>query len=254
MKKWFFFILVSCGHFSRAQVVFEENFNDTTYKTTWPTTARVEQALWLGKENSKYLRFHPNFQNQSIVTPNITAASGNYTLFFEWNKARTQTPDSVQVQLSVNNGTTWQTIYNIYDGNNRTWQKDSVELNNLNSDFKIRWNYFSSGSFPSQYFNLENVSIVKDISTSVKNKTNTVDFTVFPNPTHDAFQLQLKNPMLKNGTLSIYNTIGELVYQKNIQPILQTLYQIDVSNFSKGTYIINLQFGEEQVEKTVLVQ
>lgn len=254
MKIWLFFFLVFSNFLLKAQVIFQESFNDTSYKTSWSTTTRVEQALWLGKENSNYLRFHPNFQNQSIITPTITATSGNYTLFFEWNKARTQTPDSAQVQLSVNNGTTWETIYTIYNGNNRNWQKDSVELNNISSNFKIRWNYFSSGSFPSQYFNLDNVSIVQDISTSIKTQTNTIDFKVFPNPASDYFKIQLKNPMLKSGMLTIFNSAGEIIYQKNIAVISQTLYQLDIRNFSKGAYIVHAQFGEEQVEKTVLVQ
>jgi hypothetical protein len=254
MKIWLFFFLVFSNFLLNAQVIFQESFNDTSYKTSWSTTTRVEQALWLGKENSNYLRFHPNFQNQSIITPTITATSGNYILFFEWNKAQTQTPDSVQVQLSVNNGTTSETIYTIYDGNNRNWQKDSVELNNISTDFKIRWNYFSSGSFPSQYFNLDNVSIEKAISTSIKTQTNSFDFNVFPNPARDYFQIRLKNPMLKNGLLIIYNPTGEIVYQKNIAPALQTLYQIDVSNFNEGAYIVNVQLGKEQFSKTILVQ
>lgn len=254
MNKWLCLICICFSFISKAQVLFEENFNDTTYKTNWITTTKVEQALWLGKENSSYLRFHPNFQNQSITTPTISAATGNYTLYFEWNKTGTQTPDSVQIQLSLNNGSSWQTIYALYDGNNRTWQKDSVALDNINSNFKIRWNYFSSGSFPSQYFNLDNVSIIKNISTSIRNNTNNIDFSVFPNPAHDVFQLQLRNPMLQHGTLSIYNMLGDLVFHKNLTPIMQTLHQIDVSNFSKGAYSIQVQFGDEQVEKTILVQ
>ncbi len=235
-------------------MVFQENFDDTAYLQTWNNTSKIEQALWLGKDNSNYLRFHPRFQNQYIETPGISLPPGNYTLYFEWNKARIQTPDSVHVQLSVNNGNTWQTLYSIYDGSNRTWQKDSILLDSIDSTLKIRWNYFSSGSFPAQYFNLDNVSIAKNISTGIKNDTSTPVFSIFPNPSEDYVQIRLKNPMLKKGILTIYNTSGERVYQKDLQSVLQTLLQIDVSNYSKGAYIVTMQLGEEQFSKTILVQ
>ena len=254
IKKIILFFCLSASFSTFSQIIFQENFNTAQPDSSWMVSAKTEQALWLSEDNSKYVRFHPNFQNQFIQTPNINIPSGNYYLLFDWNEARQQAQDSVNVQLSKDNGTSWQIIYSIYNGNNRIWQTDSILLDNINGNIKIRWTYFSSGIFPAQYFNLDNVSIVKNISTSIKNKTNTINVTLFPNPTSDYLQIQLKNPSLKNGIITIYNTIGKIMWQKNTTAILQTMYQIDVSNFTKDAYIIHFQFGEEQFSKTLLVQ
>jgi hypothetical protein len=52
-----------------AQTIFQEDFNTEASFSSWNLSSKVEHALWLGKDNSKYLRFHPNFQNQFIETP-----------------------------------------------------------------------------------------------------------------------------------------------------------------------------------------
>ena len=239
---------------SEAQVVFEENFNKATFPNAWTFSSKTELALWLGKENSNYVRFHPNFQSQSIITPTINLAQGNFRLFFDWNKAREQTIDSINVQLTTDTGSTWQTIYAIYNGNNRNWQTDSVLLNNINGNIKLRWNYFSLGSFPSQYFNIDNVVLKKNVTTSINNKSAEVQITIFPNPTNEFVQLKLMNLKNKNGTIFIYNTQGEIIYQANLPVVTQSLLQIDMSSFSKGSYILSIQAEEQIYSITILLQ
>lgn len=114
-----------------AQTIFQEDFNTEASFSSWNLSSKVEHALWLGKDNSKYLRFHPNFQNQFIETAGINLPAANYTFSFDWNQARQQNTDSVNLQLSIDNGTSWQTMYAIYNGNNRTWQTDSLRLTAL---------------------------------------------------------------------------------------------------------------------------
>jgi hypothetical protein len=254
IKKITFIVCCFVSSYSEAQIVFKEDFNGLNYLNNWTLSAKVEQAVWLGKDNSNYLRFHPKFQNQFIVTPNINLLQGNYRLFFDWNKAGEQTVDSVTVQLTKNNGTNWQTIYAIYNGNNRNWQTDSIQLNNMNGNIKIRWNYFTSGSFPSQYFNIDNLVIENNIATSIKNKNNDLQAIAFPNPSDGRIQIKLINIKNTDGTIFIYNTQGNLVYQNNLPTATQSLVQIDLSSFSKGSYILNLKTAEQTYLTTIIIQ
>ncbi len=237
-----------------SQIIFEERFNGSSFPSNWNFSAKTELAFWLGKENSNYVRFHPNFQNQSITSPNINVPSGNYTLYFDWNKAANSTIDSLQMQLSNDNGSNWETVYAIYNGNNRTWQTDSIPLNNQNGIIKIRWNYFSSGSFPSQYFNLDNVVLKNAITTNIKNKNSDLDVKIFPNPSAGVFQLKLVNQKSKTGTIKIYSVAGELVYQTSLPNSQQALIQIDISSVSKGAYSLNIETNEHNFTSTLLIQ
>jgi hypothetical protein len=249
-------ILISCCFplSVNAQIIIQENFNSGQYLSAWNFAAKVEQALWLGKENSNYVRFHPNFQNQFIETPAINLVSGNYTLFFDWNQAGLQSVDSVNVQLTADNGTTWQTIYAIYNANNRNWQTDSVAINSTGSTIKLKWNYFSSGSFPAQYFNIDNIIIAKNTATALKNNSNEIITEVFPNPNNGNFQLKILNAKNKKGTIFIYNTQGELIYQHNLPVVLQSLLQLDLSANSKGSYILTIQTDESSYSKSIIIQ
>lgn len=237
-----------------AQIIFQEDFNTIQYLSSWNISAKAEQALWLGTDNSKYVRFHPNFQNQFIETPDISLSNGNYTLYFDWNQARQQNADSVNVQFTTDNGILWQTIYAIYNGNNRNWQTDSVVFNNIGSNVKFRWNYFSSGSFPSQYFNVDNVFVKKNIATGIKNDINELVAEVFPNPNDGNFQLKILNIKNKNGNLFIYNTQGAKVYSTNLPAVSQSLLQVDLSSLSKGSYILTIQVEENNYSKTIIIQ
>ncbi len=248
----FFCLSVSFSAFS--QVIFQENFNTAQYTSSWNVSNKVEQALWLGTENSKYVRFHPNFQNQFMQTPTINIPSGDYYLLFDWNEAQQQSEDSVNVQLSKDNGTSWQTIYSIYNGNNRIWQTDSVLLNNISGNLKIRWTYFSSGSFPAQYFNLDNVRLQKNVNTGIKNNISEFDFNVFPNPGNGLFQLKISNPKNIKGLISIFDTIGTLVFENNIPIVNQSLLQVNLTSLSKGTYVILAKTDKYTFSKNIILQ
>jgi hypothetical protein len=237
-----------------AQTIFQEDFNTETSFSSWNLSAKVEYALWLGKANSKYLRFHPNYQNQFIETPGINLPAANYTFSFDWNQARQQNTDSVNLQLSIDNGTTWQTMYAIYNGNNRTWQTDSFVFNSVGGSIKFRWNYFSTGNFPSQYFNLDNILIKKNTTTGIRNNSTDITTELFPNPNNGNFQLKIYNAKNQKGNILIYNMQGELIYQQNLPVVTQSLVQIDLSILSKGSYLLNIEANENNYSKTLIIQ
>lgn len=237
-----------------AQSVFEENFNHASFPDNWSFSSKVELAVWLGKYNSNYIRFHPNFQNQSITTPSINVSSGNYTLYFDWNKARALAVDSVNIQMSNDNGNTWNTVYAIYNGNNRNWQTDSFFLDNISTAFKLRWNYFSTNSFPSQYFNIDNIVLKNNITTSIKNNKNNLQASVFPNPSDGHVQLKLMNLKNQTGIITIYDTKGNLVYQDNLPTVSQSLLQLDLTTFSKGAYFFKVETSNQSFSSTILIQ
>lgn len=65
-------------------------------------------------------------------------------------------------------------------------------------------------------------------------------FAVFPNPTTDVLKLELNENIGKSAMIRIYSPQGQLMVEKAVDKIVGTL-EFDVSSYTKGTYIANVQ-------------
>ena len=60
------------------------------------------------------------------------------------------------------------------------------------------------------------------------------DFKLFPNPTHDFINLNIK---LENFKVEIFNVLGEKLFESD------NLNIIDVKGYDKGTYLLKVSSG-----------
>ena len=65
-------------------------------------------------------------------------------------------------------------------------------------------------------------------------------FAIYPNPTSEILQLELKDYISKSAKIEIHNEMGQKVMSKNIEKISRASTQFDVSSFSSGIYIISI--------------
>lgn len=70
----------------------------------------------------------------------------------------------------------------------------------------------------------------------IKNSKITEIISVYPNPSRGIFNLNLKN--INEGNISIVNTLGEIVYQSEVNNQSSVL---DLSNYPKGIYFLQLK-------------
>lgn len=63
------------------------------------------------------------------------------------------------------------------------------------------------------------------------------EIKIYPNPTKHAISLDFLTLDLDGAVLSIYNHLGQLIFQRSQ---LNLLKNIDVSSFEKGTYTIKI--------------
>jgi hypothetical protein len=75
---------------------------------------------------------------------------------------------------------------------------------------------------------------VSNTSTTNILQTNISQIAISPNPSNGNFILQNSNEL---GLISVYNTLGELIYQKTVK---ENNAQIDISNQSNGTYLLRI--------------
>ncbi|MCI5084233.1 MAG: proprotein convertase P-domain-containing protein [Saprospiraceae bacterium] len=91
-----------------------------------------------------------------------------------------------------------------------------------------------------------------DIFDSVQEIQGT-SFWLSPNPTPDQVGLYFGSALRQNVEVQVYNVLGQLLLQTQL-PAGQTELILDLSNYSSGSYLIQLRSGEQICSKKVLKQ
>jgi len=103
-------------------------------------------------------------------------------------------------------------------------------------------------------FNGSDVFIAKLSSTTeIHELSNTLDISVFPNPSDGKFRIETNKKQLVKGNdyIAIYNLSGNRIYFPGFTS--QSPNEIDLSAFPKGIYFVNIYAeGETHTEKIVL--
>lgn len=68
--------------------------------------------------------------------------------------------------------------------------------------------------------------------------------------------IEYQTPDFEDYTIRIFNTLGQLMYQKTLSPppFSTKKEEIDVRNWAAGFYFIVLERGKEQVYRKFIVQ
>jgi len=89
-------------------------------------------------------------------------------------------------------------------------------------------------------YSITNVG-VKNIAESKNN------FSIYPNPTNN--KITIDGVTSQNTTLSIKNIVGELVFQTQLN---NAKNEIDISNFSKGIYIVKIESSQGIMQQKLI--
>ncbi|GAA3638150.1 T9SS type A sorting domain-containing protein [Flavivirga jejuensis] len=87
-----------------------------------------------------------------------------------------------------------------------------------------------------------------ETSTLSLNDISTSNFKIYPNPAKDYITIQSKD--LKINSIEIFDLLGKSIYSK-IEP---SDNKINVSNFSKGIYLLKLESEGKSLAKKIVVQ
>ena len=98
-----------------------------------------------------------------------------------------------------------------------------------------------------------------DIQTISYNITSVIekitqDLLVYPNPNFGIFTLEFNNLNSENIEISIYNSINSLIYMERISNInTENSKTFDISNYSKGIYIIRIVTDDYDIFKKIIL-
>ncbi|HWY97515.1 MAG TPA: T9SS type A sorting domain-containing protein [Bacteroidia bacterium] len=85
--------------------------------------------------------------------------------------------------------------------------------------------------------------------------TPDVDINVYPNPALNSFTVQMNLKERENVEFTLYNSLGQLVYTKNLSKQWGMINEkIDVTSLAEGIYLLKVNAGNEFYTKKIIKQ
>ena len=78
-------------------------------------------------------------------------------------------------------------------------------------------------------------------------------YSIFPNPTNSEITIDFDLPNQEDVTITIYNSVGELVMRMQRDNMLKDRYVIDLSGYSEGVYFVELATEDAAAMKRVVL-
>lgn len=88
-----------------------------------------------------------------------------------------------------------------------------------------------------------------DFTVGLPTKQNDKNLTIFPNPTNNLLNIQIKKG-LQEGSVKLYNQLGQVVYSQT----KGVFKNIDVSTFAKGVYFAEVRQEDKVMRQKVVVE
>ncbi len=93
-----------------------------------------------------------------------------------------------------------------------------------------------------------------ETNTSTPVYTENTDIYVFPNPARNTVNIKINNPVGESGFFNIIDISGRIVYHSNIfGGDGDQIIPVDISQFTKGLYLLQISLcGEKQTKKFIV--
>ena len=256
--------------FGTQQVIFSDNANNLTnwvVSQTWGTTNATFYSPSSSITDSPTGNYSDGV-NKTITLSNpidlTNVISANLSFYAKW--AIEAGWDYVQVEVSTNNGATWEPQcgkythsgnsdqdFNkpLYDGFQSSWVLEEIDLSQyLGQNIKIRFQIVSDGGVTEDgfYFDDFQINVVYG-STGIENLTENGAFLgeSYPNPTKNRATINYLLPKNSHAAnFVVTNTVGEEIYRTTVSP---NNNKIDISTlgWAQGVYYY---FIESENKKT----
>lgn len=142
-----------------------------------------------------------------------------------------------------------------FKSDNNQWSSPQILIQNatcgsITPDNKYL--LYNAGTNYMDIYWVELDSLINNVITSNKQPSTgsvTNDVLIFPNPTNKIIQIKTNDIIWKIQSIQIVDIRGEVVKQEKMECEV-----IDISNLSKGTYVINLVTNKEIISKKLVLE
>ena len=255
---------------------FSEGFEDTTFLTNGWQENNLHEFSWLVTDSAsskgKSSVFVQNFRNyylgetNDLITPPININSPFDSMFLLFDVAATYFSnnivyDTLQVDITIDCGISWQTIYKKWGAMMQTapsistefiptskqWRTDSLNLSKVaNRGDLVRFRFRSTNNNGNNLY-IDNVRCYNKFNLLVDK-----GLLIYPNPFKNTIAIQHYLPPTTLQSVVIYNEMGQKVKELHYNGLATTNEIINVVNFPSGLYAIKLIYTDKQVTKKML--
>lgn len=176
--------------------------------------------------------------------------------------------DTLEVQITQDCGQTFTTIWKKWGADLETispaasngasfiptsiaqWKSVNVYLSPIigTTDFQA---YFVAKSNKQNNLYLDNINIyTKTLPQLLKDQ----GYLIYPSPFKNTFLIRNYRVPTTLQKVSIYNSVGQLVWAKNLNGKGYTEMTVDLSNLARGMYIVKLSYTEKTVVERIVKQ
>lgn len=202
----------------------------------------------------------------TVITPLIGALNSNSVLYIDYRV--------VDAALYPSTATTWganDKIYiDAYVSSFSIWSNHVATIDNTNY---VQGNTFTTYSYGPNallngqivklrmatvwgagdyYVDIDNINVMNQVGVK-ENSANSLGLQVYPNPARENFVVAVKNNV-SNKPLDIkfYNAVGQVVKTVKTEPGVNTSVTLNVSDLSKGIYLVEVK-SDNDISQTKLV-
>jgi len=147
-----------------------------------------------------------------------------------------------------------------FTGNKRRIELGSAIINSQTEAivFKDNMNGFVSGEsqsfLPPRLFNFNIKNFIFDYINSVRDIViDNQKVSVFPNPVENELNIKLVENYTGTATIKIFTSMGQLVYQEQLELVYQNGIGINTASFPTGTYLLNIQTKDFIANQRIMV-
>jgi len=191
-------------------------------------------------------------------------------LTFDIAHARYSTSnDNLKVKVSTDCGATWTTVYNKSGAALATtaaatsaftptsaaqWRKDTVNLTAYGTNQNVFIRFEANSNYGNNAY-IDNVNIATN-TTGINQVVQQLSFELYPNPASERASIEFNVEGKQDVLLTVYNSLGEVVYSRNENGMAagEYTFEIPISGFGAGMYMINVQAGQRSSSKKLLVK
>lgn len=256
--------------------VIEDNNNYFGWQVSSDVPKDGNFSMW---SMNAVLAFYTRGYTESFSSPELDFSSNqfprlSFDLAFNYVKyTSTYFPrdtifsDTLEILVSKDCGATYESVYRkagadlattanpivdplsiqayLFSPSDSEWREELIELYDYAGEESvlIKFNYISgqAGSI-----SIDNISISDP--TSIEENELAQELSVYPNPTSNFINISREGENISS--YQIFNTKGELVEAGNES---QANYQVDVSNWSNGIYFVQVNIGNQQETRKIMV-
>ncbi len=201
---------------------------------------------------SAYITFmngqYPNNAKEELVSPcfdltQLTHPILKFDMLFDLENNY----DFLFLQYSVNSGVNWVNLEDFTGTASLThYEYDLTALNDV-KNIIFRFYLVTDISIQRQGALIDNF----EVSSTLGNATQVTSlFRVFPNPSKGRLHVNF-NPTHNSKSILVYDVWGRIVHENN--SINSHYYQIDLSKYQKGTYLIRIEIENQPFFKKIIL-